>query len=42
MNKDPRLSAFSINDEEKEQLIAFLKTLSDPYLLINPEHQTQE
>lgn len=41
-NKDSRMNAFSINSTEKDQLIAFLKTLSDPYLLTDPQFQIQQ
>ncbi|MGB0423781.1 MAG: cytochrome-c peroxidase [Flavobacteriales bacterium] len=42
VNQDPRMQAFSIDNLEKEQLIAFLKTLSDPYILADPQFQIQQ
>ncbi|NQX92720.1 MAG: cytochrome-c peroxidase, partial [Flavobacteriales bacterium] len=36
-NKDGRVNGFELSEDEKMQLIAFLKTLSDPQLLTNPD-----
>lgn len=41
-NKDSRMQPFELSAGQKEQLVAFLMTLSDPQLLTNPEFQAPQ
>lgn len=38
-NQDPRISGFSLSAQEKQDLINFLKSLTDQAFLMNPDHR---